>query len=55
MGYKLEKKSKLSKESELYANEIDKDLALRDYGKFCVYEEKEINRLKENNIKNGLI
>lgn len=55
MGYKLEKKSKLSKESELYANEIDKDLALRDYGKFCMYEEKEINRLKENNIKNGLI
>lgn len=55
VGYKLEKKSKLSKESDLCANEIDKDLALKDYGKFCLCEEKEINILKENNIKNGLI
>lgn len=55
VGYELEKKNKLSKGSDLYANEIDKDLALRDYGNFCVCEEKEINILKENKDKNGLI
>lgn len=55
VGYKTEKKSKISKGSDLYANEIDKDLALRDYEKFCLCEEKEINILKENNIQNGLI
>ena len=35
--------------------EIDKDLALRDYHIFCESEQKEIERLRKNGIKNGLI
>lgn len=36
-------------------NEIDKDLALRDYHIFCECEKREIERLRKNRIKNGLI
>lgn len=36
-------------------NEIDKDLALRDYHIFCESEQREIERLIKNGIKNGLI
>ena len=36
-------------------NEIDKDLALRDYHIFCEREKREIERLRKNGIKNGLI